>query len=76
MKQELEFILKFKEESKIATFLKTLESFNLSAFEVHSLSMLIFYHLDIIIAIHNIKSLYNPTLSITQKNIETMLSCH
>ena len=74
---DLDQILKFKNETSIHTFLKKhAHDFDLSAIEVHAIGLLIYYHLDIIVAIHTIKSLYNPVLSLTHKNIDYMLSAH
>ena len=61
----------------IITFLRRKDNaFDLNFSEVHSLSLLIYYHLDLLVAIHNMKSLYNPSLNITHRNIDMMLSCH
>ena len=74
---DLEQILKFKNESLITVFLSHKDNaFDLNTLEMHSLSLLIYYHLDILVAIHNVKSLYNPSLNITHRNIDMMLSCH
>lgn len=74
---DLEQILKFKNEAMIITFLSRKDnSFDLNFIEVHSLALLIYYHLDLLVAIHNLRSLYNPALNITHRNIDMMLSCH
>ena len=74
---DLEQILKLRNENAILRFLEShKDAFNLSGKEIHHVSILVHYHLDIIVAIHNIKSLYNPSLNLTLKNIDLMLSCH
>ena len=74
---DLEQILKFKNDAMIITFLRRKDNaFDLNFSEVHSLSLLLYYHLDLLVAIHNMKSLYNPSLNITHRNIDMMLSCH
>lgn len=73
---DLDQILKFRNENAIKTFLeKHLQDFNLSRKDMHHVLILVHYHLDVIVAIHNIKSLYNPSLNLTLKNIDRMLSC-
>ena len=73
---ELDQILKFRNEKAVRTFLEThMEPFNLTRKELHHVLILVHYHLDVIVAIHNIKSLYNPSLNLTLKNIDLMLSC-
>ena len=74
---DLEQILKFKNDTLIHSFLNRKDgAFDLTSIEVHSISILIYYHLDLLVAIHNLKSLYNPGLNITHQNINMMLSCH
>ena len=73
---ELDQILKFRNEKAIQTFLENhLVHFNLSRKNIYHILILVHYHLDVIVAIHNIKSLYNPSLNLTLKNIDRMLSC-
>lgn len=73
----LDQILKFKTETILAKYLQEQRtSFDLTEIEMYRYCLLIFYNLDVIVAIHNIKSLYNPALSVTQKNINQMLSCN
>lgn len=77
LNMELDQILKFKNEKMIFTFLKMHEKdFLLSSIETHNVSLLIQYHLDILVAINTMKSLYNAHLSTTQSNIDVMLSCN
>jgi len=74
---DLDQLLQFKNETTLLNFLNQHKlDFDLNFVEIHQFSLWIFYNLDIIIAIHNIKSLYNPSLAITHKNIDKMLSCH
>ena len=73
---DLDQILKFRNEKAIQTFLENhLVHFNLSRKNIYHILILVHYHLDAIVAIHNIKSLYNPSLNLTLKNIDLMLSC-
>ena len=73
---DLDQILKLRNEKAIHTFLEgKMDYFNLSRKEIHHVLILVHYHLDVIVAIHNIKSLYNPSLNLTLKNIDLMLSC-
>ena len=73
---DLDQILKFKKEDYITNLLREKKQhLSLSEIEIHRIAILVHYYLDIIVAIHCIKSLYNTDLNITQKNIELMLSC-
>ena len=73
---DLDQILKLRNEKAIQAFLENhKDTFNLSQKETHHVLILVHYHLDVIVAIHNIKSLYNPSLNLTLKNIDLMLSC-
>ena len=73
---DLDQILKLRNEKAILTFLESqIQNFNFSRKEIHHILILVHYHLDVIVAIHNIKSLYNPSLNLTLKNIDLMLSC-
>ena len=74
---ELDQILKFRQTKLLNQFLDKFKKVDepLSAIEIHFTAILIQYHLDILVAIHCIKSLYNVDLNITNKNIEFMLSC-
>ena len=73
---ELEQILKFKQTKVLKDFLHDFKKANaVSEKEVYMISILVQYHLDIIVAIHCIKSLYNSDLNITNTNIDAMLSC-
>ena len=74
---ELDQILKFRQSKLLNQFLDKFKKVDepLSAIEIHFTAILIQYHLDILVAIHCIKSLYNVDLNITNKNIEFMLSC-
>ena len=73
---DLDQILKFRKEDCLKMFLRSQkQNFHLSSIEEHEIYLQIFYHLDVIVAIHNIKSLYNNDLNLTHKNIDTMLSC-
>ena len=63
---DLDQILKLRNEKAIQTFLENHKAaFNLSQLEIHHTLILIHYHLDVIVAIHNIKSLYNPSLNLS-----------
>ena len=74
---ELDQILKLKQEECITNVLKEKKQLlSLSEIDIHRISILVHYYLDVIVAIHCIKSLYNTDLYITQKNIELMLSCN
>lgn len=73
---ELDQILKFKKEAYIINVLsERKQHLSLSETEIHRISILVHYYLDIIVATHCIKSLYNTELNLTEKNIELMLSC-
>jgi len=74
---DLDQILKLKNDKAVNAFLKTHEKqFDLSYLESYNITLLISYHLDIIVAINTMKCLYNHNLNITHKNIDMMLSCH
>ena len=74
---DLDQINKLKQEKTLKQFFNELRHKieNISEFEIHCTSILTQYHLDTIVAIHCIKSLYNSELNITTKNINLMLSC-
>ena len=74
---DLEQIIKLKCEKELRLFLTNYHKEHnfLSELDIHCISLLAHYHLDILVAIHNIKSLYNSNLSITKQNIDMMLSC-
>jgi len=74
---DLDQILKLKSEKAVKTFLESHQNnFALSNIEYYNISLIISYHLDIIVAINTMKSLYNQSLNITHQNIDMMLSCH
>jgi len=73
---DLDQLLKLKNDKAIHVFLKNHEKeFDLTNIEAYNCTLLISYHLDVIVAIHNVKSLYNSDICIMVKNIEIMLSC-
>jgi len=73
---DLDQILKFRNQQNLTKFLEFhKKNFQFNAFEHYRMSFTMFYHLDVIVAIHNIKSLYNSDISIMVKNIDNMLSC-
>jgi len=50
-----------------------LELSGMNILQKNIFSVLIFYHLDIIIVVHKLKCLYNDSLSITKTNVELIL---
>lgn len=73
---DLNQILSFKKKSLVSTFLKSHQAeFDLTSMEVYNIELIISYHLDVIVAINMMQSLYNQNLTITHTNIDKMLSC-
>ena len=74
---DLDQINKLKQEKQMKKFFDDFvkKIGDVSQFEAHCISILTQYHLDVIVAIHCIKSLYNNDLNITNTNINLMLSC-
>ena len=73
---ELEHLLQLKNAKSIDNLLlKNKNLLGLTQIEIHRISILVYYHLDVIIAIHTTKSLYNPELSLIHKNIDLIVSC-
>ena len=74
---DLDQINKLKQEKQMKRFLDDFikNIGDVSQFEANCIKILTQYHLDVIVAVHCIKSLYNNDLNITNSNINLMLSC-